>query len=460
MPSIAIIGRQNVGKSTLFNAITNTHKSVTFDEPGVTRDIISSNVDWAEGTWTIADFPGFENLNNLKDDTLALLSVQKGLEKLEKYNLLLWVIARTGLTQYEHELFAFLRTLGKPFWLLVNFTDDPTAEIDASDFYSLGIPHTIFISGKNKRNIDLLKNTLIHHFTGTLPKVPKKKRKEKKGDIEETDIDTIEDNSIVSVTSKKTPVRLTIIGKPNAGKSTLFNSLLQKEKALVSPIPGTTRDAIDEEFSYYGQPIVLVDTAGLRKNKSSQDWIERFSVERTKHAILNSDVVIFLMDPFEGFDRQNKIILDLAYKYQKPLVIGINKNDLLKKNPDQKKIIEDQIKDMRTLFWDFPVQYISALEVAKTSKLISLALDIKEQAERSYTTHSLNKIIGKIRNLPVLNSINLRLFYITQGTPLLKFILFSNKATVTPQISRFLMRAMQRELKIEHLPVFIENRLK
>ena len=453
MPSIAIIGRQNVGKSTLFNALTESKKSVTFDEPGVTRDIISSDVDWAEGIWTISDFPGFEKETNLKHDELAALSVKKALERLHKYHLLLWVVARTGMTSYEYDLYNFLRSSGRPFWLLINFTDDPTAEYDATDFYSLGVPETIFISGKNKRNLDVVKNKLIFHFTGIEPKREKKQRRNRVDDIVVAPPEEIKPPSSDSI-------RIAIIGKPNAGKSALFNSLLQKEKALVSPIAGTTRDAIDEEFSYYGQSITLVDTAGLRKNKSSQNWIERFSVERTKEAVLSADVVILLIDPFEGFDKQNKVILDLAYKYYKPIVVGINKNDLLKDNPDQKKIIEEQIEDMQQLFWNFPVQYLSALESSKTSKLIALALEVHEQASRHYPTPSLNKIIARIRNLPVLGSIGLRLFYITQGTPKLKFILFSNRAVVTPQIHRFLMRAIQRELKIEHLPVFIENRLK
>ena len=164
MPSIAIIGRQNVGKSTLFNALIGTRKSIAHDQPGVTRDIISLKLRWGQINWEVSDFPGFENISSIKNDPLARLAIENAIQKLQKYHLLLWTVSRTGLTAYEYELHKILRTSNQKFWLLVNFTDSPSLETDASDFYSLGISKVFFISALNYRNIVFLKENMISHF--------------------------------------------------------------------------------------------------------------------------------------------------------------------------------------------------------------------------------------------------------------------------------------------------------
>ena len=323
----------------------------------------------------------------------------------------------------------FGRTFEKPVWLLVNFVDDPSLESEAADFYSIGFPKTIFVSGLNNRNISFLRKEIIGYFQNY------KKDSEKKLILKEHNL------------------KLVFAGKPNTGKSTLFNYFLKKEIALTSNIPGTTRDSLEDMFTFYKRPISIIDTAGLKKKSSLRMAIEIFSMSRTKKAIEESDVVIFLIDPMEGFDRQNKTIMRLIYEANKPLVLGINKDDLL--SPKRKKEIIEEVNYIQSVFWKFPFFFISAKNGKNTSKLLEKVIEIYEKVSQKIATSKINRVLEKLKGSPFFTSHQVKLKYMLQCFPKTIFLLFGNQDSLPDNISKFLTSAIQKNLNLEDIPVKI-----
>ncbi len=440
MPDIAIIGRQNVGKSTLFNSLIGSRKSIVFNQPGVTRDIVSHEIPWNDnGVWTLFDFPGFENIDAVKDDLLVEQSIERAIAQLHRFSLLLWVISRFGLTPYEELLHQYLRKINKLYWLVVNFVDDPSLEDACYNFYSLGMDKIFFVSALNHRNIQNMKHAIIKYFPVTNPK----ETKASPPSLEKT---------------QKPLMRLAIIGKPNTGKSTLFNALLQKDMAMISDVPGTTRDSLDAKLSFHGQKITLVDTAGLRGKKTKYDVIETFSVMRTQENIQKADVVILLINPLEGLDKQNKTLINLVYTYHKPLILGISKSDILLDKPAQREWLEEEIKDLQRIFWKFPVQFNSGLYSRKISSLIHLSVKLFHQSNQAIPTPLINKMFEKVKSNVTFSSLGIKVYYITQANPRWKFIIFSNRAKLPNSTTRFIVRQLSLLLGLQNLPVFIHNR--
>ncbi len=436
MPAIAIIGRQNIGKSTLFNALIGKRRSIVFDRPGVTRDLITERVDWGDGTWTITDFPGLESLDKIGDDELTKDSIRKATEKLADYHLLIWVVTREGLTDFEHSLADTLRRSFRNVWVAVNFMDDPSHEAEGMEFYSLGFSDLYFVSGLNKRGIAALRTAIVKHFNGR------------------------ESESTVPPLPEGT-MRLAIIGKPNAGKSTLFNRLLQKEKSLTSNVPGTTRDTIEDLFTFQGKPVYLVDTAGLKRRSRMAEDVDFYSMRRTEKAIADADVILLLIDPHEKIDRQNKNLVAKIAEAGKPMVFAVNKYDLLKEEHEQdRKILDEDIQELRNTTWEFPYYYVSAIDGRKTTNLIQKAFSLFERSFEKTGTGELNRVLDRLRKNPVLGSNHIKVFYITQAWPGMKFILFSNRDKLPTNIERYLVNSLQRELGLQEFPVRIENRIR
>lgn len=438
MPEIAIIGRQNVGKSTLFNSLIGKRKSIVFDRPGVTRDMISEPVEWGEGNWTLTDFPGFEQESELRDDELSLQSVARAKDSLNKYNLLLWVVSVRNVTGYEHDLARELRKIKKPVWLVVNFTDDPSLEHDAEDIYKLGIKPIYFVSALNHRNILALRDALRMHFTG----------KKILTQEEPPNVKEIPGNAL----------KIAIIGKPNAGKSTLFNQFMKKDLAMVSEIAGTTRDVLTEWFSFEDTPVYITDTAGLRRKRNITDSVEYYSVERTKRAMESADVVILLIDPFEAIDKQNKTIFQTAADAGKPVIAGINKADIFK-DPEKKKLLKEELAEYQKSFWEFPWYFISAADGTNMHKLIKKGFALKEKALKKITTPRLNDMLTYLKRNNILSNYGIKLNYITQGSPGTKFIIFANKP-VPVNVKKYLVGNLQKQLEWEEIPVTVEIRNK
>lgn len=430
MPSIGIIGRQNVGKSTLFNALIKRNKSITHDMPGVTRDMISEKLDWCEGRWELTDFPGFEAAKNMPEDEIGKVAVDKAIRQLDQFNLLVWVVNRKGLSAFEYELLDKVRKLKKPVWLAVNFVDDPSLESDAAEFYSLGFSRVFFISALNNRNIAELKNAIIKQFDGVI--------KEK--------------------TDELPVIKVSLIGKPNAGKSTFFNQVLGKERSLVYNKPGTTRDTIEEKLVFQNVEILLSDTAGIRRKKTAFEAVEVFSVARTKKAIKKADVVLAIIDAQEGFDHQNKFLLEYIEEENKPAIVLLNKSDLI--DDEKRGHLEDDVERLRQMFWDFPVYWISALSAKKSGKILNEAIEISKVGNEKIPTPRLNNILEILNRNPVVSSNGLKFNYITQAYPEKKFIIFSNRPAIPENVRRYLRHNLLRHLGWKRIPLQLDIRKK
>lgn len=444
MPAIAIIGRQNVGKSSLFNSLIGRRKSIIYNQPGVTRDLIREKVAWGEGSWTLTDFPGFESEKNVRGDELTLAAIRSAEKQLDKFHLLLFVVARGGLTPFEADLAERLRRMKKPVWLVVNFIDDPQLEAEAAEFYELGFGETFFISALNHRNVGYLREKVQAQFAVG-------KGKKKAAETEE-DSDDVHPSSDL-----KADLKLAILGKPNAGKSTLFNTLTGKERALISPIAGTTRDSINEFFHFEGKLIEVVDTAGLRRQRNVIEDVESISVKRAKEALEACDVAFLVMDYEDNLDKQNKTLFALIADAGKPLVALINKYDKFREDKEVKAKTAVDLGDAQKAFWKFPWFFISAETGENCVKALGKAFELRAQVFEKFGTPKLNSILKELQRSHILANQNIKLKYITQGTPLNRFILFTNKPVTMP-IKRHLNSELRKRLNMTEVPILLQVR--
>lgn len=442
MPAIAIVGRQNVGKSSLFNSLIGKRKSIIYNQPGVTRDLIREKVPWGEGTWTLTDFPGFESEKNVRGDELTLAAIRSAEKQLDKFHLLLFVVARGGLTPFEADLAERLRRMKKPVWLVVNFIDDPQLEAEAAEFYELGFGETFFVSALNHRNVGELRERIQALF-----KVGKTKKKDTAA---EDEIETPRDKAAADL-------RLAILGKPNAGKSTLFNTLTGKDRALISPVAGTTRDSINEFFHFEGKLIEVVDTAGLRRQRNVIEDVESISVKRAKEALEACDVVFLVMDYADKLDKQNKTLFALIADAGKPLIALINKYDKFRDDKETKAEIAADFADAQKAFWKFPWLFISASTGENCVKALAKAFELKGQVFEKFATPKLNTILKELSHSHILANQNIKLKYITQGTPLNRFILFTNKPVAMP-VKRHLNSELRKRLNMTEVPILLQVR--
>lgn len=445
MPAIAIIGKQNVGKSSLFNNLLGHRKSIIYNQPGVTRDLITEKVNWGEGTWTLTDFPGFENQKVVRGDALTVAAIQAAEKQLDKFNLLLFVVKRGGLTTYEQDLADRLRKSKKPVWLVVNFIDDPQLEAEASEFYELGFSETFFVSALNHRNISELRDRVKDKFRN------KKKKVESTEDTEGEPLIEVIPEGVVP------DLKIAILGKPNAGKSTLFNTFTGKERALISPIAGTTRDTINEYFHFEGKLIEVVDTAGLRRHRNVVEDVESISVKRAKEALELCDVAFLVMDYTENLDKQNKTLFALIADAGKPLIALINKYDIIREDNEAKAKIAEDLAEAQRAFWKFPWFFISASTGENCIKALTKAFDLRRQVFEKVSTPKLNTILRDLARSHVLANQNIKLKYITQGTPLNRFIVFANQPVTMP-IRRHLNNELRKRLEMTEVPILLQVR--
>lgn len=443
MPAIAIIGKQNVGKSSLFNSLIGARKSIIYNQPGVTRDLITEKVPWGEGGWTLTDFPGFENEKNVRGDALTLAAIRAAEKQLDKYHLLLFVVKRGGLSTFEQDLANRLRKNKKPVWLVVNFIDDPQLEAEASEFYELGFAETFFVSALNHRNVPELRERIQAQF----------KTNARKADSE-NDAPLSENEG---ATVPKSDLRLAILGKPNAGKSTLFNTLTGKERALISPVAGTTRDTINEFFHFEGKSVEVIDTAGLRRQRNVVEDVESISVKRAREALEVCDVAFLVMDYTENLDKQNKTLFALIADAGKPLVALINKYDLIREDKETKAEIAAALDKAQKAFWRFPWFFISANTGENCVKALAKAFELKQQVIEKFATPKLNAILRELSASHILANQNIKLKYITQGTPLNRFILFTNKPVSMP-VRRHLNTELRKRLGMTEVPILLQVR--
>ena len=362
MPLVAIVGRPNVGKSTLFNRLTEDRQSIVHNEPGVTRDRIYGQVEWNGVTFSITDTGGY--VPHSADRFEAAIREQVEIAT-EEADLLLFVVdVETGVTDLDAELAQLLRKTNKPVIVLANKADNQERRWDANAFYEFGLEDVFPVSAINGSGTGELLDTIVECLPGPPPSDEEDERP-----------------------------RIAIIGRPNVGKSSLTNALLNQSRSIVTEISGTTRDSLDAELKYHGQHIVLVDTAGLRKRARISENIEYYANLRTERAIKSCDVAVLLIDATQGLESQDIRVLKQAESMNKGLVLAINKWDLIEKDThtarDYMRAIQDRLKTLEYV----PIITISAETKQRVYRLLDTALEVHRNRSMRISTSRLNEVL-------------------------------------------------------------------
>ncbi|GIM48208.1 GTPase Der [Collibacillus ludicampi] len=385
-PVVAIVGRPNVGKSTLFNRLAGERIAIVEDKPGITRDRIYSKAQWLDRNFHIIDTGGIEVGD--EDEILMRIREQAELAIDEAHVIIFLVDGLTGLTPADQEVAEILRRSKKPVILAVNKLDDPSKLHNRFDFYELGFGEPIPISAGHGTGLGDLLDEVIKHFP--------------EDDEEEYDEDVI---------------RVALIGRPNVGKSSLVNAILGENRVMVSPIAGTTRDAVDTLFYKDGQDFVLIDTAGMRKRGKVYETTERYSVMRAMRAIERCDVAVLVINGEEGIIEQDKRIVGYALEEGKAIIIVVNKWDLVEKDDKTARNFEKLIrKEFPFMPWA-PILFVSAKTRQRVHKILDLVVAVAEQHAMRIPTSTVNSVIEDAVVMtppPTDKGRKLRIYYATQ----------------------------------------------
>ncbi|MCR6110640.1 ribosome biogenesis GTPase Der [Bacillus sp. A301a_S52] len=360
-PVLAIVGRPNVGKSTIFNRIVGERVSIVEDRPGVTRDRIYSSAEWLTHEFFIIDTGGIE----ISDEPLLDQMRYQAELAIEEADVICFVVnGREGLTSADEEVGQILQRSKKPVVVAVNKMDDPSMHEQLYDFYSLGIGDVYPVSGSHGLGLGDLLDQLATHFPNQ-------------------EEDVYDEDTIL----------MSLIGRPNVGKSSLVNALLGEERVIVSNIPGTTRDAIDTPFTKDGQDYVVIDTAGMRKRGKVYEATEKYSVLRALKAIERSDVVLVVINAEEGIIEQDKKIAGYAHEAGRAIVIVVNKWDAVEKDDKTMKEFEEKIRNGFRFLDYAPIVFLSAKTKRRLHNLLPLVNEVSESHNMRVQTHVLNDVI-------------------------------------------------------------------
>jgi len=453
---ISIVGRPNVGKSALFNRIAGRRIAIVHNEPGVTRDRVSAEVEWRGIPFTIIDTGGLGILPGEKtNDEILQETVEQVEIAINSSNLILFVVdAKDGLTPLDLEISKHLRKTGKNIIVVVNKVDNADEKLNTLDFTRLGFDTILPVSAVHGIGVE----QLLKEAVNSLPEAVKKEGNQDK--VEETTI------------------KLAIIGKPNVGKSSIINALTKSERVIVSSIPGTTRDSIDVPFEIdtdgQRQKYILIDTAGIRKKRSISTSIEFFSVNRAENSVIRCDIVIFVLDADAGITEQDKKIADIITENKKPCIVVINKWDLfaeaIEKKVKEKKKEKERFNPMdefqkwvqkQLFFLSYaPVIFTSAKTGINLNRLIEAIRYVQSQLNQKIPTAVLNRIIHDAvdRKQPISNTGEfLKFFYATQiETKPPTFLLFVNKKELfSQQYEKYLAGEIRKAFGFEGCPIFL-----
>ena len=426
VPTVTIVGRRNVGKSTLFNALIKEKKAIVDEYAGLTRDVLCYAVSHGGTNFILSDTPG---LDLPTDAELSEAILEKAHRQLEQSSAIIFLMEYPGPDSYDWKLAEMLRKLEIPAIIAVNKMDNNERMENMSNFYEMGVTDLIPVSALNKKNINMLLGRLIE----LLPRSG--------GTIKEPDI------------------TIAIVGRANSGKSTLLNSFMGFERAVVSDIPGTTRDSVDDSFMFHNKLVKVVDTAGIRKRSKTAEGIEYYSFKRTLESISRCDIVIHLIDAQIGISETDKKISDAIIKEGKPVVLAVNKWDAIEKDHKTFEEFKDRVIFRFYRAGDFPIISISAKDKVRINKIMQKAIELKEKAQIRIDTPKLNKVLEKLQNsgrLPQLGS-KLRIYYAAQiDTIPPQFKFFVNNASLFRQdVIRYFEKGLQKEFDFNGIPIII-----
>ncbi|PEP63607.1 MULTISPECIES: ribosome biogenesis GTPase Der [Bacillus] len=430
-PVVAIVGRPNVGKSTIFNRIVGERVSIVEDIPGVTRDRIYSAGEWLNHEFNIIDTGGID----IGDEPFLTQIRQQAEVAIDEADVIIFMTnGRDGVTAADEEVAKILYRSKKPVVLAVNKVDNPEMRNDIYDFYALGFGEPFPISGTHGLGLGDLLDEAAKHF----PKIEE----------EAYDDETI---------------RFSLIGRPNVGKSSLVNALLGQERVIVSNVAGTTRDAVDTPYSKDGQDYVIIDTAGMRKKGKVYESTEKYSVLRALRAIERSDVVLVVLDGEEGIIEQDKKIAGYAHDSGRAVIIVVNKWDAVKKDEKTMKAFEENIR-AHFQFLDYaPVVFLSAKTKKRTQTLLPVINEVNESHSIRVQTNVLNDVIMDavaMNPTPTHNGQRLKIFYATQvAVKPPTFVVFVNDPELMHfSYERFLKNRLRESFGFVGTPIRIISR--
>ena len=429
-PLVAIVGRPNVGKSTFFNKVSGKRISIVEDFPGVTRDRLYADAEWCGQYFTLVDTGGLE----LKSTDVMWRHIQKQAEiAIETADvIILFTDAKSGLNAADEDVAMKLRKSGKPVVLAVNKLDNYSPE-KLYEFYNLGLGEPYGISAEHGNGIAELLDAVTSYFNN--------------------DVATGEDSSI----------KIAVVGKPNAGKSSLCNKLLGFDRTIVSDIAGTTRDAIDTPFVYKDKDFTLIDTAGIRKKKSVEEDLEYYSVLRAFGAVRRADVCIMVVDCQEGITEQDVKICGYIHEQGKPCIVVMNKWDLIEKDTNTiNKYNFDLSEALKFMDYFIPI-YVSAKTGQRTDKILDLSLKALDNANRRVSTGQLNDLIldcVRASEPPSVNGKRLKIKYVTQvGVTPPSFVLFVNETALMHfSYKRYLENCVRKAFDFSGTPIKLITR--
>jgi GTP-binding protein len=429
-PIVAIVGRANVGKSTLFNRLTRERRAIVDDTPGITRDRLVSEVSWGERSFCLVDTGGMElNAAEGAGGIQALVRRQAQAAVSEADLVIFLADGKGGLHPGDAQVVDFLRRSGKPVLYAVNKIDGPDREDDSYEFYQLGLERIFAISAAHGYGIRELMDVLVEML-------PPASEEESAG----------------------SSIRVAVIGRPNVGKSSLVNCVLGAERVLVSEVPGTTRDAVDVAFTFGGEPYVLVDTPGIRRRSKTVDKIEKFSVLKALKSIERSQVALLLVDASEGITDQDVRIAGYIHERKRAAVVVLNKWDLVEKEPRKLREIEDSVGYGLKFMPYAPVVRLSALTGSGVRRLLPTVSAVFLQYSTRVTTATLNEAIARAvahHEPPVRRGRRVKILYATQASmrpP--TFVLFVTRpGAIHFSYERYLTNQIREAFSLDKTPI-------
>ena len=432
-PIVAVVGRPNVGKSTFFNKVVGKRISIVKDEPGVTRDRIYADAEWLNYKFWLVDTGGIDVHEKTEVNKNILHQVQIAMELADV--IIMLVDGMTGLTAQDEEVATLLKKIKKPVVLTVNKCDNNYLD-NLYEFYALGLGEPYPISSEHSQGVGDLLDVVVKYFD---------------------EINFEENND---------KIKIAIVGKPNAGKSSITNKLLGESRMVVSNVAGTTRDAIDTPFTYDGKECVLIDTAGIRRKRSIElESVESYSVLRSMEAIRRSDVVVIVFDASQGLSDQDIRIAGYVHEQGKPSVVVINKWDLVDKDEHTINFYKEKLdKELNFMSYYMPI-FVSAKTGQRLNTLMPAVLKAYENASKKTSTSILNEILQdavSISQPPSKNGKRLKFYFVSQTgfNPPVFTIQANDSSLVHFSYQRYLENAFRRNIDLSGTPIKIEFKTK